>query len=135
MICTKTIKKLCCEDICLIENYDKAINDINQTWDCHHRLEIDMNLSYKELIERDLYYNRPASELIFLTHSEHTSLHMNGKKLPLRSENHRKNQSQAQKGKHNGIKNPMYGKTGDKHPMYGKHRVYDNAEKTKYHYE
>ena len=31
------VKKFCNEDISLIENYNKAISDSNQTWDCHHR--------------------------------------------------------------------------------------------------
>ena len=31
--------KYCCEDISLIENYDKAIEDKTQYWHCHHRLE------------------------------------------------------------------------------------------------
>ena len=79
MICTSTLNKYCCDDISLIENYDKAINDPTQMWDCHHRLETDMNMSYKELKEKDLYYNRPANELIFLTKSEHYRLHTCGK--------------------------------------------------------
>jgi len=40
MICLKSLKKFCCEDLSLIENYDLAISDTNQTWHCHHRLEI-----------------------------------------------------------------------------------------------
>ena len=77
MICEHTVKKFCSEDISLIENYDKAIVDTTQTWHCHHRLEIqnDKIISKQELIENDLYYNRPASELIFLTSFEHSSLH------------------------------------------------------------
>lgn len=91
----KNIQKFCCEDISLIKNYDKAIND-TEIWDCHHRLEIELNLSRDELKERDLYYNRPASELILLTHSEHQKLH----KL---------------------ANNPMKGKCGEKSPWYNKH--------------
>lgn len=75
MINTIGTKRFCCEDIRLIENYEAAINDTSQTWDCHHKKEIELNLSSQELKEKKLYYNRPASELIFLTHSEHTSLH------------------------------------------------------------
>ena len=72
----KAVKKYCCEDISLIENYEKAINDTTQTWDCHHRLEIELDKSVQELIDLGLYYDRPAKELIFLTHSEHAVLHM-----------------------------------------------------------
>ena len=75
MICKK-INKICCDDISLIENYDKAINDDTQTWDCHHRREIDENKPMQQLKNEKLYYNRPASELIFLTKKEHQRLHM-----------------------------------------------------------
>ena len=61
----------CREDLSLIENYDKAINDNTQIWRCHHRLEIQDNgkiiYTSKQLQDMGLYYNRPASELIFLT--------------------------------------------------------------------
>ena len=71
-------KDYCCEDISLIENYEQALNDQTQVWDCHHRLEIELGLSAAELIKQGLYWNRPASELIFLTKSEHMSLHKKG---------------------------------------------------------
>ena len=35
----KTIKLLC-DTPELIENYEKAVNDKTQMWDCHHRFEI-----------------------------------------------------------------------------------------------
>lgn len=69
------VSKFCCDDICLIENYHEAINDLNQTWDCHHKKEIELNLSVQELKDIGRYYNVPASELIFLTKSEHIKLH------------------------------------------------------------
>ena len=67
----------CREDLSLIENYDSAIADKMAIWPCHHRLEINDGfiLSSKELIGLNLYYNRPASELIFLTDLEHKRLH------------------------------------------------------------
>jgi len=77
MICLNTIQKYCCDDISLIENYDKAINDENQTWHCHHKLETELNISRKELIDIGRYYNVPASELIFLTAYEHNYIHKN----------------------------------------------------------
>ena len=49
------------------------------------------------LINNDLYYSRPASELIFLTRSEHTALHKEGKQ---HSEETRKKISESNKGKH-----------------------------------
>lgn len=73
MICKRTIKNFCKEDISKIENYDKAINDKTQTWHCHHRRETIY--SRKDLIEIGEYYNRPAIELIFLTKAEHSKIH------------------------------------------------------------
>ena len=43
-------KRYCKEDLSKIENYDKAIADTSQIWDCHHRTEIWWNCSKKELL-------------------------------------------------------------------------------------
>ena len=77
MICEKNVRKYCCEDISLIENYYEAINS-NEMWVCHHRLEIqgDEKYSIRQLIEMRLYYERPANELIFLSKQQHASLHI-----------------------------------------------------------
>ena len=77
MICEKNVRKYCCEDISLIENYYEAINS-NEMWVCHHRLEIqgDEKYSTRQLIEMRLYYERPANELIFLSKQQHASLHI-----------------------------------------------------------
>lgn len=68
----------------LIENYELAKADNFKGWDCHHRLELhpDGSLRYtrQSLKDLDLYFNRPASELIFLTHSEHARIHQTQKK-------------------------------------------------------
>ena len=61
--------KYCRDDISLIENYDKAISDETQKWDCHHRRESIYTKS--QLIEIREYYNRPAAELIFLLPKDH----------------------------------------------------------------
>ena len=76
MIDITNVKRYCCEDISLIENYEEAVNS-NERYDCHHRLEIqdDEMVSVETLIKNNLYYNRPANELIFLTHSNHTKIH------------------------------------------------------------
>lgn len=71
-------KKFCCEDLSLIENYDIAIKS-DEIFDCHHRLEL--NYSMNELKQMNLYYNRPANELIFLSKHDHMSLHHKGKIL------------------------------------------------------
>ena len=48
-------------------------------WDIHHRRECDSEgrtlFTKKQLIEMNLYLNRPASELIFVTRSTHSKIH------------------------------------------------------------
>lgn len=93
----------------LIENYDKAIADTTQRWDCHHRLETHFSdgnprpknaqLSQEELIALGMYYDRPAEELVFLTVAEHTGLHHKGDKREPPSEEIRKKISETKKGK------------------------------------
>lgn len=75
MINEKQVKYYCAEPPDHIENYYRASTDPTQMWHLHHKLEISLQLSRKELIEQNLYYNRPASELIFMTPSEHHILH------------------------------------------------------------
>lgn len=78
-----TIYKLCKDNITEIEGFYEAVSDRSESYDCHHRLEThdefgnlrNTLISSVELIEQDLYYNRPASELIFLRKSEHSALH------------------------------------------------------------
>ena len=93
---SKYVCKYCKDDPSLIENYKLAINDNKQMWHCHHRLEIELNVSAQYLIDNNLFFNRPASELIFLTRSQHLSIHNVGER------------------------NINYKKTGEKNPMYGK---------------
>ena len=79
MINEKYAKSYCSEDISLIENYHQAIADEERTWDIHHRRESDENgrtlFTGKQLIDMNLYFNRPASELVFVTRSMHWKLH------------------------------------------------------------
>lgn len=59
----------CKEDISLVENYDKAKEDLSCMWHCHHRLEeLYSTLELKSLGQ---YYWVPASALIFLHPDEH----------------------------------------------------------------
>ena len=77
-----------CKDYENIENYEKAKKDNFKGWECHHRLETHtsdgerrlVDITKKELIALNMYYNRPASELIFMKHSEHQFLHHKGRK-------------------------------------------------------
>ena len=82
MVNEKYAKSYCKEDISKIENYDKAIADTTQTWECHHRDEVIILpsgikeiRSSKDLIAMGRYYSCPANELIFLTKEEHRNLH------------------------------------------------------------
>ena len=79
MINKKMAKRFCSEDIALIENYHEAIADEERTWDIHHRRECDSEgrtlFTKKQLIDMNLYFKRPASELIFVTRSMHWKLH------------------------------------------------------------
>lgn len=81
----KDIIKIC-KDFTKIENYSQAVLDTSQTWECHHRLEThylkngkwierEVEVSREELKEDNLYFDRPASELIFMTKTEHISMH------------------------------------------------------------
>lgn len=156
MINENNVKRYCNGDITQIENYEKAIND-TQTWDCHHRKETDEGLSTKQLDELGLLFDRPASELIFLTHEEHMSLHHKDKyvsgetrkklseslkgRIPWNKglttpEKTRRKNSESHKGKHRSEES----KKKQRELMKGKvpfnvdkHRVYD--ENGKYHYE
>ena len=78
----KSTSDYCRDDVSMIENYQEAIES-DEMYECHHRLEShDSNgnirpvfLLKKELVALDMYYNRPADELIFLKQKEHKSLH------------------------------------------------------------
>ena len=104
-----------------IENFEKAKADNFVGWDCHHRLETHNSDGERRLvyITRDelkalgMYYNRPASELIFMKNSEHQFLHKKGKPMSAEtkkkmsdghkgkkfSEEHKKKLSETHKGK------------------------------------
>lgn len=98
MIQLDNARKYCFEDISLIENYGKAVADVENMWDCHHRVETIMHCGKKELIAQGCYYDRPAHELIFLKESEHIRLHHAGKHV---SEATRAKLSAAGKGNTN----------------------------------
>ena len=81
----KTYQAFCIENEWeLIENYELAKADNFKGWDCHHRLELhtdgSLRFTRESLKKLDLYLNRPAQELIFLKHDEHTKLHNISKK-------------------------------------------------------
>lgn len=119
-----------CKDYENIENYEKALADNFVGWDCHHRLETHtsdgerrlVDITVVELQALDMYYNRPAEELIFLRKGEHTSL----RKV---SDSTRKKMREARKGKHLGKDNPFYEKH---HTEESKKKISEAAEGNKH---
>lgn len=138
MIDKRRVKTYCNGDISLIENYDLAVNDKTQTWACHHRNEImdDGTLhSVKWLKDNDLYFHRPASELIFMTPSEHSILHATGENHPMYGKHHSDETKIKMSFANKGKKGTFCGKhhsdeskrkmseanKGENAPWYGKH--------------
>lgn len=98
------MKAYCSEPLENIENYDKAIADTEHVWVCHHRLEIQGQFrnSVKLLKRCGMYYHIPASELVFLTSSEHSRLHHTGNKYSCgkhHSDETKRKMSESHKGK------------------------------------
>ena len=93
-----------CENYQDIENYELAKTVNFKGWQCHHRLETHnsdgkrrlVDITRKELLALGMYYNRPASELIFMKTKEHRQLHMRDASF---SEVTLKKMSEAAKGK------------------------------------
>ena len=112
-----------CKDYENIENYEKAKADNFKGWECHHRLETHtpdgerrlVDITHKELKALGMYYNRPASELIFLTSREHHAI----RKVSTET---RQKLRETKKGE----KNPMYGK-----PAWNKGKKMSEEQKKK----
>ena len=116
-----------CKDYENIENYENAAADNFKGWCCHHRKGVD--IPTEELQALGMYYNRPASELIFLTRSEHRALHNKGKH---HSEESIQKISLAKKGKHPSEetrKRISEANKGENHPLYGKHHSEETKKK------
>lgn len=67
-----------CHNYSLIENYQEAKADNFDGWVVHHKFETKCAMykpTHKELKEWNLYYNRPAEELIFMKTYDHEMLH------------------------------------------------------------
>ena len=105
--------KFCSEPLDKIEHYEEASAEGFAGWCMHHRREIKPDgtrVSAKELIDHNLYYGRPASELVFMRFGEHSALHNKGENHPFfgkrRSEETRHKIAESKKGENN----PFFGK-------------------------
>ena len=135
------IKKLekYCTDYKNIENYAEAVKSPLK-YDLHHRREISESKSASDLIAENLYYNRPAEELVFLEHGEHRRLHNANLSTETRQKiSDAKKGNQNTLGRHHseetrqkisdakkGDKNPMFGKPS---PWLGKHWHLENGRR------
>lgn len=98
MINESLAKQYCRDDITLIKNYAEAIADKTRTWICHHRnAEPFTGFCRKDLKKMNMYYQRPASELMFVTRREHNIIHNKGKTVSAKT---RAKMSEVKKGKH-----------------------------------
>ena len=98
-----------CKDYENIENYEKALADNFVSWDCHHRRGVD--ISGKELRALGMYYDVTSDELIFLSESEHNSLHKKGNTYRLgksHTEESKKKMSENHKGKQAQIRENIF---------------------------
>ena len=154
--------KFCSEPLELVENYQQAKVEDFKGWCIHHRLEIQPDgtrVSMQELKDKDLYFHRPASELVFMRFRDHSALHMLGNSF--NKGNHysaeaRQKIAAINKGRHHseetrhkiaeskkGENNPLFGKhhsaetrlkmsqslKGKNHPLFGKHLPEETRKK------
>lgn len=68
----KQLKSYCREPIENIRGYREAVES-DGIFDCHHINEL--TFTKDELKKMNMYYNRPASELVIMTHSDHSRWH------------------------------------------------------------
>lgn len=132
MISEKHAKYYCCESISKIENYDIAMADVEHTWEIHHKAEMLPcgRFTKADLIKFNLYWNRPANELIYLRHDMHRSLHHIGNKHCLgqtQSEDAKMKRSNSLKGRPSPMKGKHHSET-TKAKMRGRHHT-DEAKK------
>lgn len=85
MINEKQARKYCREDISKIDGYAEALADTTQTWICHHvNGESFTGFCTADLKKLNMYLNRPASELKFVTRNEHRRIHNKSNGNPMR---------------------------------------------------
>ena len=140
-------KKYCSEPLELVENYRAAEKDDFKGWCLHHKREIENDGSTKtrqELIDKGMYWNRPADELVFMTNEAHHKLHG---KHPVKSTAIKISQTRLQRIANGEIKvdtsclhtPEVRAKISiaakkrlaekNNHPMYGKHQSEESRKK------
>lgn len=133
MISEQMCRKYCKDSIDAIENYAIAKNS-KERWDCHHRLETHnsdgekrlVQITKEELIFLDCFYNRPATELIFIKASEHTKLHKVGghiteaHKIAISKANRENAKTRCNADMRNKLSEARKQFKGEKNPFYNK---------------
>lgn len=106
------LKKYCREPIENIKGYREAVESEDSGYLCHHINELTFIKA--ELKKMNMYFNRPASELVIMTRAEHKAWHDKWNGHPMKGKGYLIS----------GEKHPLYGKgyliAGEKNPMYGK---------------
>ena len=128
----------CSEPLEQIENFKAAEAENFAGWCLHHRLEIQPDgtrMSVQELKDKDLYFHRPASELVFMRNGEHRMLHNIGNtymKGHKHSEESRHKNSLAHRGKHHSAETCQKiseAMKGENNPFFGKHHSEESRKK------
>lgn len=106
MINASQARKYCREDITLIKNYEEAVSDTTQMLLCHHRnAEPFTGFCTKDLKKMNMYLQRPASELMFVTRKMHEDIHGSFKKAGKRDKSGSKNSFYGKHWYNNGCVN------------------------------
>lgn len=125
--CRDSWTKYCREPLEQIENFKAAEAEKFVNWVVHHRAEILPcgNFSVNDLKCHNLYFGRPASELIFMRDHDHRSMHKAGANHPFfgkhRSEESRQKISESLKGR------PSH-KKGKRIPEEVKHKISESLK-------
>lgn len=128
------MQRFCCEPLSNIENYEEAVASPNK-WVCHHRLELVatgavVDSSRQDLIDWDIYWNRPADELIFLSWSEHNKLHQATDSYKNKLSKALKGRTVSEETKHK-LSEIAKLRTGEKNPFFGRHHSEETKAKWK----
>lgn len=102
-------EKCYCDQVNLIENYNEAISDLYNVWECHHKLEAFFTMD--ELIEMNRYYKVEPRELIFLKCKEHDNWPHIGRVI---KDSTKQKMSDSHKGKSSGMKGKIPWNKGKK---------------------